>query len=96
MNINSLGRIFENARKAPLVQFSGEIDRSAASYFGLMVWPSKKPGRGQLGLPLDVLGPSPAVRRLTGGLKAAEAVYRGVELGRDDIGFLVEGRNPIG
>jgi len=91
MNINSLGRIFENGRPALLVQFSGEIDRSAASYFGLRVWPPKKPGRGQLGMPLDALGPGPTIRKATGGLKAAEAVYRGLEPGRDDVGFIVEG-----
>ncbi|MES0001677.1 hypothetical protein NKJ90_23220 [Mesorhizobium sp. M0051] len=89
MDINSLGRIARNSRQALLVQFSGGIDRSAASYFGLRVWPPKRLTRGQLGLPLDVLGSAPIVRRLTGGLKAAEAAYRGVELGRDSIGFLV-------
>ena len=68
MNINSLGRIFENSHEALLVQFSGEIDRTAASYFGMRVWPPKKPARGQLGLSLDVLGPGPAIRKLTGGL----------------------------
>ncbi|MER8588076.1 hypothetical protein NKH19_23120 [Mesorhizobium sp. M1338] len=90
MNINSLGRIARNSRQALLVQFSGGIDRSAASYFGLRIWPLKRPTSGQLGLPLDVLGPAPMVRRVTGGLKAAEAAYRGAELGGDSsVGFLV-------
>lgn len=90
MDINSLGRISESSRQALLVQFSGEIDRSAASYFGLTVWPPKRPTRGQLGLPLDVLGAAPAIRKLTGGLKAAEAAYRGAELGRDSVGYIVK------
>jgi hypothetical protein len=90
MNINSLGHLFEITPEALLVQFSGEIDRSAASYFGLKVWPPKKPVRGHLGLPLDVLGPGPAIRKLTGGLKAAEVAYRGAELGPGAIGFIVE------
>lgn len=90
MDINSLGRIAQNSSQALLVQFSGGIDRSAASYFGLRIWPPKRPTRGQLGLPLDVLGPAPMVRRLTGGLKAAEAAYRGAELGGDSVGFLVK------
>jgi len=90
MNIQSLGRISESAPNAVLIQFSGELDRSAASYFGLKVWPPKKPGRGQLGLLLDVLGPQPIIRKLIGGLKAAEAAYRGAELGRHAIGFAVE------
>ncbi|MEI9413439.1 hypothetical protein [Mesorhizobium sp. Cs1321R2N1] len=93
MDINSLGRIGRNSNQTLLVQFSGGIDRSAASYFGLTVWPPKRPGRDQLGLPLDVLGAAPTVRRLTGGLKAAEAAYRGAELGEDSVGFLVKARS---
>ena len=83
----------ENANGALLVHFSGEIDRTAVSYFGLRVWPPKKPVRGQLGLPLDVLGPGPAIRKLTGGLKAAEAAFRGVELGTHAIGSIVTSAN---
>ncbi|WP_292179727.1 hypothetical protein [Mesorhizobium sp.] len=94
MDINSLGRIARNSRQALLVQFSGGIDRSAASYFGLRVWPPKRPTRGQLALPLDVLGPGPLVRRLTGGLKAGEAAYRGAELGGNSVGFLVKAGFP--
>ncbi|TIO48242.1 MAG: hypothetical protein E5Y00_31060 [Mesorhizobium sp.] len=90
MDINSLGRIARRTRQALLVQFSGGIDRSAASYFGLRVWPPKRPNRGELGLPLEILGAAPVIRRLTGGLKAAEAAYRGAELGRDSVGFLVK------
>lgn len=89
MDINSLGRIARNSRRAKLVQFSGGIDRSAASYFGLSVWPPKRPSRGQLGLPLDVLGAAPEIRRLIGGLKAAEAAYRDADLGGNNVGFLV-------
>jgi hypothetical protein len=89
MDINCLGRIARNSHQALLVQFSGGVDRSAASYFGLRIWPLKRPTSGQLGLPLDVLGPAPMVSRLTGGLKAAEAAYRGAELGGDSVGFLV-------
>lgn len=90
MDINSLGRIARRSRHTLLVQFSGGIDRSAASYFGLRVWPPKRPNRGELGLPLDILGAAPVIRRLTGGLKAAEAAYRGAALGGDSVGFLVK------
>jgi hypothetical protein len=97
MNINSLGRISESAPKVLLVQFSGEIDRSAATYFGMRIWPPKKPGRGQLGLPLDVLGPAPTIRKAAAGLKAAELAYRGAGLGGGAIGFVVEDMaDPIG
>lgn len=90
VNINALGHIREKAENALLVQFSGDIDRSAASYFGLQVWPPKRPGRGQLGLPFDAAGPDPSIRRLVAGLKAAEIIYRGTQHGRDDIGRIVE------
>lgn len=90
IDINSLGRIAVNSRHTLLVQFSGKIDRSAASYFGLSVWPPKRPTSGQPGLPLDILGADPVIRRLTGGLKAAEAAYRGAEMGGDSVGFLVK------
>jgi hypothetical protein len=42
-----------------------------------------------LGLPLDVLGAAPEIRRLIGGLKAAEAAYRDADLGGNNVGFLV-------
>lgn len=92
MNINGLSRIFECAPDAQLVQFSGEIDRTAAGYFGIRVWPAKKPARGQFGLSLDALGPEPVIRKVAGGLKAAEAAYRGAQIATGDIGFLVDGR----
>jgi len=90
MDINSLGRIAGNSRHTLLVQFSGKIDRSAASYFGLSVWPPKRPASDQLGLPLDIFGADPVIRRLTGGLKAAEAAYRGAEMGGESVGFIVK------
>ena len=90
MNIKGLGHILEQAGRILLVQFSGEIDRSAASYFGLRVWPQKRPGRGQLGMPLDTLGPSPSIRKLVAGLKAAETAYRGSQMSQDSIGYLIE------
>jgi hypothetical protein len=90
MNIACLGKIHQFAPEAVLIQFSGEIDRTAISYFGMRVWPPRKPGRGQLGLPLDVLGPGPTIRKLMGGMKAAETAYRGAELGPHSIGSVVE------
>jgi hypothetical protein len=90
MNINNLGRIFECGPDAVLVQFSGEIDRSAVSYFGMKIWPEKKPNRGELGLPLDVLGPGPTVRKVTAGFKSAEIARRLGALGNGSIGYLVD------
>ncbi len=89
MDINGLARVFEAARESLLVQFSGEIDRLAARYFGLRIWPPRKPGRGQLGVSPEILGWYPTIRRLVGGLKAAEMARRGADLGRDGIGFII-------
>jgi hypothetical protein len=90
MDINGLASVCDRARGARLVQFSGEIDRLAARYFGFSVWPPRRPGRGQLGIPQEVLGPFPLIRRHVGGLKAAEALKRGIELEPDGIGFVVD------
>ena len=90
MDINGLAAIKENAHSALLVQFSGEIDRVAARYFGLELWPRRRPARGQLGLPLETLGPTSVFRKVVGGLKAAECVRRCVELGADAIGSVVD------
>ena len=90
MNINALAHIFEMAGEAQLVQFSGEVDRSAASYFGLNIWPKQRPGRGQLGLPLSSLGPRPIIRKLVGGLKAGEEAYHGTDREADAVVRIVK------
>lgn len=89
MDINGLARVCETARGSILVQFSGDIDRVAARYFGLRIWPARKPMRGQLGLPAEAYGWNSAIRRLVGGLKAAHLAQTGTELRGDDVGFLV-------
>ena len=94
MSVRGLGHIAEQAGDALLIQFSGEIDRSAAGYFGLKLWPQKRPGRNHLGLPLDALGPMPSIRKLVAGLKAAEAAYRGEQMGGEHIGFIVDKEVP--
>jgi hypothetical protein len=77
LNIRDLGRIAGIAPGAVIVQYWGDIDRKAAHYFGLDVWPPRAPGKGQLAVPLEALGPEPAVRLLAGSLKAAELVLAG-------------------
>ncbi|MDW6021591.1 hypothetical protein SAZ10_07405 [Mesorhizobium sp. BAC0120] len=89
MDVNGLAAVSENARRALLVQFSGEIDRLAARYFGMQLWPQRKPARGQLGLALETLGEAPVFRRFVGGLKAADTVRRGAQLAADEIGFVL-------
>jgi hypothetical protein len=68
------------ARSAPLAilaQFWGDIDREAARHYGLSLWPPTAPGAGHMGILLNALGDEPIVRLQTGGLKAAEFIYRG-------------------
>ncbi len=90
MDIKGLAAVMDKAGGAKLVQFSGEIDRVAANYFGFQVWPQRKPWRGRPGIAAEVLGPSAMVRRLVGGLKAAEAALHGAKLGSDEIGFVAD------
>lgn len=61
----------------PLMQFWGDVDRPAALAYGLNVWPPREPSKGHMGVMLSDIGPEPIVRLQTGGLKAAEWVYRG-------------------
>src|SRR5690606_31446945 len=77
MDIISLGSIAGDSRDALLVQFSGEIDRSSANYFELKLWPLQQPDRGEYGLPFAFLGVEASLRKLVGGLKAAEDVFGG-------------------
>ena len=44
-----------------VVQFWGDIDRSAARYFSVDIWPPVHPGRGQMGIRLAALGSEPVV-----------------------------------
>jgi hypothetical protein len=77
MDIVALGSIAGDSPGTLLVQFSGEVDRSAAAYFGLKLWPLQKPDRGEFGLPFGLAGAGASLRKLVGGLKAAEAAFRG-------------------
>ncbi|WP_246225888.1 hypothetical protein [Chelativorans xinjiangense] len=77
LGIHDLGRIAKVAPNAVILQYWGDIDRKAARYFGLKVWPPRTPGKSQMGMPLEALGPEPTVRLIAGALKAAELVLAG-------------------
>ncbi|MCT7375586.1 hypothetical protein [Chelativorans salis] len=77
LGIHDLGRIAKVAPNAVILQYWGDIDRKAARYFGLKVWPPRTPGKSQMGMPLEALGPEPMVRLIAGTLKAAELVLAG-------------------
>lgn len=80
------------ARKAPrgtVAQFFGDIDREAASGLRLAFWPPQAPGRGHMGILLNVLGPEPIVRLQAGGLRAAEVVLRTEGVPSDPVAALL-------
>jgi hypothetical protein len=57
-------------------QFWGDIERKAFQSVGVTVWPPEPPKPGHMGILLSDLGPDPIVRLQTGGLKAAEVLWR--------------------
>lgn len=80
LGIRDLAHIAEAAPDATVIQYWGDIDRKAAHYFELEVWPPRTPGRGQWGVPLETLGAEPVLRRVTGALKAAQLVLAGAPI----------------
>ena len=81
LDLKGVATVAENARGAKLVQFSGEVDRVAARYFGLHMWPPRKRPMSQFGIGADALAPAAMIRKIVGALKAAETVRRGSTLG---------------
>ncbi|MFB6416317.1 MULTISPECIES: hypothetical protein [Bradyrhizobium] len=83
---------------AIVVQFWGDVDRSALSANGLGVWPTEPPGPGHMGILLSEIGPEPIVRLQAGGLRAAEWVRRSRTVSSDGLAQLVtqhSGQPPI-
>jgi hypothetical protein len=71
------------ARVAPgaiAVQLWGDADRAAIAANGIGIWPPQPPQPGHMGVLLSAIGPEPIVRLQTGGLRAAEWVYRGMSI----------------
>lgn len=62
---------------ATIVQFWGDIDREALIAHEFNIWPSEPPPPGHMGSLLSEIGPEPIVRLQTGGLRAAEWIFRG-------------------
>jgi hypothetical protein len=60
-----------------VLQFWGDVDRTALIASGLAVWPPAPPKMGHMGILLSEIGPEPIVRLQAGGLRAAESVRRG-------------------
>ena len=77
------------ARVAPtgalVAQFWGDVDRAALASHGLELWPPAPPRAGHMAILLSAIGPDPIVRLQTGGLRAAEFIYRGGAAAADGI-----------
>jgi hypothetical protein len=79
-----------------IVQFWGDIDREALIAHEFNIWPSEPPSPGHMGILLSEIGPEPIVRLQTGGLRAAEWIFRGGAAIPDGFAQLVDCRcQPI-
>jgi hypothetical protein len=66
----------QNWPGAIVVQFWGDIDRTALAAAGVGYWPTTSPGAGHMGVLPSAIGPEPVVRLQTGGLKVAEVLLK--------------------
>jgi hypothetical protein len=74
---------------AVLIQYWGDVDRSALAAARVPVWPPQAPGRGHMGILPSAVGPEPIVRLQAGGLKVGEVLARGLgEASADDLAFV--------
>lgn len=61
---------------AVVAQYWGDIERTAFYSRGISICPEVEPNAGHMGILPSGVGPEPIIRLQTGGLKAAEAVWR--------------------
>jgi hypothetical protein len=85
----SARKIASVAPTTAIVQMWGDIHRGAVEAEGLTLWPAQSPSRGHMAVLLSAIGPEPIVRLQAGGLRAAEWVFRGNEIGSGSIAELV-------
>ncbi|WP_041544772.1 MULTISPECIES: hypothetical protein [Chelativorans] len=91
LDIGALGKLAKASAGVAIIQYWGDIDRKAARYFGLKVWPPRSPGKGQMGMPLEMLGPEPMLRLTAGAFKAAELVLAGQPLDPEGLAQRLNG-----
>ncbi|MFT3973445.1 MAG: hypothetical protein QM699_08350 [Amaricoccus sp.] len=77
------------APRAIVAQFWGDIDRAAAAAAGVRVVPAQAPMPGHMGILLNALGHEPIVRLQTGGLRAAELIFRGAASSSEGVAHLI-------
>lgn len=68
--------IAARAPGAAVTQLWGDVDRSALAAYGIRCWPVRAPKPGHMAVLLSDIGPEPVIRLQTGGLAAAERVWR--------------------
>ncbi len=61
---------------AVVLQFWGDLDRTALTAEGVHVWPAEPPKPGHMGILPSAVGPEPIVRLQAGGLKVGEVLLR--------------------
>ncbi|MCI0486189.1 MAG: hypothetical protein L0229_06265 [Blastocatellia bacterium] len=61
---------------AVVVQFWGDINRTAMMKAGVPVWPMESPAPGHMGILPSAVGPEPIIRLQAGGLKVGEILCR--------------------
>ena len=76
--------------EALVAQFWGDVDHDALLANNLKVWPLVPPRLGHMAILLSAIGPDPIVRLQTGGLRAAEWIFRGGGVVPEGIAQLVE------
>ena len=89
MDQRELEMLADIAPNALLAQFWGGIDRRAASDLGFRLCPHVEPRPGHMGILLNAIGHEPIVRLQTGGLRAAELIFRGQTPLRDGVAQLL-------
>jgi hypothetical protein len=72
---------------AVVVQYWGDIERMVFNFYGIAIYPEIEPKSGHMGILPSAVGPEPIIRLQTGGLKAAEALWRQIRLSDPALEF---------
>jgi len=72
-------RLSQKAPGAVLVQYWGDVDRTALAAAEVPVWPPRAPPAGHMGILPSAVGPEPIVRLQAGGLKVGQILQHGLE-----------------
>lgn len=76
LTASDVAALAEVAPEAVVIQFWGDLDRSALAAAGLPVWPEAPPPPGHMGILPSAVGPEPVVRLQAAGLKVGEVLCK--------------------